>query len=244
MQDSKMLEVKSLSINYGEIQVIKNISVYLNFNESIGLFGIMDMARQLCYEALGLIKPTKGKIIFCNEEITFMSPQQIIDRGIVHILQGNILFPRMTIGEVLKLGPYSKRALQKYNDSLAKVFKIFPWIKERINQKCYSLSGGERQMVAIGVGVMGNSKLLLLDEPTLGFSPMAKKDLLSILFEIKSLNIPLVIVEQDIELLANLTDRLYLVEGGNVKLEIEKNKMLQHEDIINMYFGKHEEKGY
>jgi len=239
MKTSKYLEVNNLCVGYGDVKIIRDMSIYLNFNESIGLFGPNGHGKTTLLRTISaLIKPSKGKIFFCNEEITGLTPQQIVEKGIIHVPQSNILFPRMTIEEVFKLGAYSKRAWHKFEESLEQVFLIFPWVKKRLNQKCYSLSGGERQMIAIGAGIVGRAKLLLLDEPTLGLSPVAKIDLLNSIIEIKKMNIPVIIVEQDIEFLIKLTDRLCLVEQGNIKLNINKNKMFKHQEILNMYFGK------
>ena len=243
MQTSKFLKVTNLCVGYGDVQVIKNISLYLNFNESIALFGPNGHGKTTLLRSIsGLIKPSKGNIFFCDEEITELSPKKIVEKGIIHVPQSNVLFPRMTVMEVFKLGAYSKRAWYKFEESLSQVFLIFPWIKKRLNQRCYSLSGGERQMVAIGAGIMGRSKLLLLDEPTLGVSPKFKVDLLNAMINFRKLGIPIILVDQDIELLMKLTDRLYLLEGGNIKLEIDKNKMFRHEDVLNMYFGKYANK--
>jgi branched-chain amino acid transport system ATP-binding protein len=243
MQTSKFLKVTNLCVGYGDVQVIKNISLHLNFNESIALFGPNGHGKTTLLRSIsGLIKPSKGNIFFCDEEITGLSPKKIVEKGIIHVPQSNVLFPRMTVMEVLKLGAYSKRAWHKFEESLAQVFLIFPWIKKRLNQRCYSLSGGERQMVAIGAGIMGRSKVLLLDEPTLGLSPKSKVDLLNAIINLRKLDIPIILVDQDIELLMKLTDRLYLLEEGNIKLDINKNKMFRHEDILNMYFGKYENK--
>lgn len=243
MQTSKFLKVTNLCVGYGDVQVIKNISFHLNFNESIALFGPNGHGKTTLLRSIsGLLKPSKGNIFFCDEEITGLSPKKIVEKGIIHVPQSNVLFPRMTVMEVFKLGAYSKRAWNKFEESLAQVFLIFPWIKKRLNQRCYSLSGGERQMVAIGAGIMGRSKLLLLDEPTLGLSPKFKVDLLNAMINFRKLDIPIILVDQDIELLMKLTDRLYLLEGGNIKLDIKKDKMFRHEDVLNMYFGKYANK--
>lgn len=239
MKTSKFLEVTNLCVSYGEVNVIRDLSIYMNFKESIGLFGPNGHGKTTLLRTIsGLIKPSKGKIFFCNEEITGLTTHQIVEKGIIHVPQSNILFPRMTIIEALKLAAYSKRAWHKFEESLEQVFLIFPWVKKRLNQKCYSLSGGERQMVAIGAGIMGKAKILFLDEPTLGLSPISKIDLLNSIIELKKMNIPVIIIDQDIELLIKLTDRLYLIEGGNVKRNIAKNKMFEHQEILNMYFGK------
>lgn len=244
MQNSKfLLKVTNLCVGYGDVQIIKNISLHLNYNESIALFGPNGHGKTTLLRSIsGLIKPFKGSIFFYDEEITGLSPRKIVEKGIIHVPQNNTLFPKMTVMEVFKLGAYSNRAWNKFEESLAQVFLIFPWVKKRLNQRCSFLSGGERQMVSIGAGIMGRSKLLLLDEPTLGLSPKYKIFLLNALNNLKKLNIPIILVDQDIELLMKLTDRLYLLEGGNIKLDIDKNKTLRHEDILNMYFGKYRNK--
>lgn len=242
MQTSKyLLKVENIYGGYGNIEVIRDLTIHLNNDESIGLFGPNGHGKTTLFKIIsGLLKPSKGKIFFYNEDITGLSPQQIVNKGLIHVPQSNILFPRMTVMEALKLGAYSERAWRELDKSLDQVFSIFPWVKDKLNQKCYSLSGGQRQMVSIGVGIMGRAKLLLLDEPTLGLSPIPKIDLLNSIIQLKKMNIPLVVIDQDVNFLTESTDRLYLVEQGSIKLEINKNEMYEHKykDILHMYFGK------
>ena len=156
----------------------------------------------------------------------------------LHVPQGNTLFPGMTVIENLTLGAYSKHSWDKRSENLEKVFDHFPRLEERRNQLARTLSGGERQMLSIGVGLMGMPSLLMLDEPSLGLAPKIKDELAQAVAEIAQSGVAMIIVDQDIELLLSLCKRLYLIEKGRVSFETHDNKSIQQEEILNMYFGR------
>jgi branched-chain amino acid transport system ATP-binding protein len=151
--------------------------------------------------------------------------------------QGSTLFPRMTVQEALTLGAYTKRAWPQRKESLDKVLAIFPRLAERRSQRCNTLSGGERQMAAIGIGLMGCPQLLILDEPTLGLAPRIRAELAKSIHAVARTGVSLVAVDQDVDLLLGLCEKLYLIEQGRVALEVSDRSQLQHQDILRRYFG-------
>lgn len=235
-----LLEVDNLQVGYGEIQVLHGLSIHLNENERIGLFGPNGHGKTTLLRTIsGLLKPWDGEVRFTGQTISGKTAQDIVDLGIIHVPQGNTLFPRMTVMENLLLGAYSRRTWNHRWENQERVFDLFPALTERKDQLCRTLSGGERQMLSIGVGIMGEAHVLILDEPTLGLAPKLKEHLCEAISRIADGGVPLIIVEQDVEFLLTLTDRLYLVEGGQVVFEKTKeSEILEHEQIMEMYFGK------
>lgn len=238
MQEA-MLKINNLESGYDKIKILKGISIYLEENENIGIFGPNGHGKTTLLKTIsGLLKPWRGTILFKGEDITCFHPLEIINKGILQVPQGNFLFPEMIVLETLNLGAYSKRANKSLQGSLKDVFEIFPWLWDRKSQKCQTLSGGERQMLAIAVGLMGKANILMLDEPTLGLSPKIKLELrIAINKIIKNTSISLIIVEQDLKFLAKITNRMYLIENGKNSLEMDENNMLEDDKIIEAYFG-------
>jgi len=237
--DNTLLEITDLHVGYGEVPVLRGISIYLHSQERIGLFGPNGHGKTTLLRAIsGLIEPWRGEIKFEGKVINGLRPRSIVDLGIIHVPQSNTLFPRMTVLENLKLGAYSNKVWNDRQESLEFVYSLFPRLKERRSQLCKTLSGGERQMLAIGVGLMGKGSLLMLDEPTLGLAPKIKEELHDAIQKISATGIPLILVEQDVEFLLSLTDRLYLIEKGSIVLEkTEDSEELEHTKILEMYFG-------
>jgi branched-chain amino acid transport system ATP-binding protein len=186
----------------------------------------------------GLIKPTAGHVTLDGDEITGRTPQAIVAAGLIHVPQGSTLMPRMTVLEALTLGAYSKRAWVERRSSLERVFALFPRLAERRHQRCSTLSGGERQMAAIGAGLMGCPKLLMLDEPTLGLAPKLRSELTKAIHAIAESGMGLLVVDQDIDMLLGLCTRLYLIERGRVALDVEDRSQIRHKDVLQRYFGR------
>lgn len=234
-----LLEVNNIQAGYGEIPVLRGLSFYLNDKEKVGLFGPNGHGKTTLLKTIsGLIHPWKGEIRLAGKVISGMKPRGVVEQGIIHVPQSNLLFPRMTVMENLILGAYAPAAWSKRRESLESVFDIFPRLAERKGQLSKTLSGGERQMLAIGVGLMGRGRLLMLDEPTLGLAPKIKEELCEAIAKISSTGIPLILVEQDVEFLLMLTDRLYLIEKGSVVFEkTSGEEALDQSQIMQMYFG-------
>ncbi|MCR5856742.1 ABC transporter ATP-binding protein [Mesorhizobium sp. J428] len=233
-----MLNVARLSAGYGRVTVLDGISVAAGANGNVGLFGPNGHGKTTLLRAIsGLLKPRGGAVEFEGENITGMSPRAIVDRGLIHVPQGNTLFPDLTIADCLALGAYTPRARAAEEANREKVLALFPKLRARWRQRVRTLSGGERQMVSIGTALMSHPKLLILDEPTLGLAPKIKDELCKAVFDISKSGVPLIVVEQDVEFLLELTNHLYFINHGQVETEIKPGESLAHSDIMAMYFG-------
>jgi branched-chain amino acid transport system ATP-binding protein len=233
-----MLEVRSLDTGYGRVPVLHGISFRIEAGENVGLIGPNGHGKSTLFRTLsGLLPAWSGSVSFRGENITNKSPAAIVERGLIHVPQGNMLFRDLTVQENLWLGAFAKRSRAERLSSIERVFTLFPRLAERRGQRCRTLSGGERQMVAIGCGLMGLPKLLILDEPTLGLSPKLKTELRDAIAAIIASGVQTIIVEQDPEFLHTLATRFLLVSEGRVHAEISGQGGLEHERIVEMYFG-------
>jgi len=234
-----LLEVSDLETGYGRTGVLHGINLAMAEDQRIGLFGPNGHGKTTLLMAISGLLPTwKGSIRFMGDDISNIAPRRIVDLGIVHVPQGNKLFPDMTVDENLSLGAYCKRSRPKARANLERVYDIFPKLKQRGTQLCKTLSGGERQMVSIGIGVMSDPKLLLLDEPTLGLAPKLKDELCDAIDRISQSGLPLIVVEQDVEFLLTLAQDLYMINHGEVVQRLSADDDIDHGEIMKMYFGE------
>ena len=234
-----MLEVTNIDVYYGLAHVLFGVSLEVGVNEAVGLFGPNGHGKSTILKTIsGLVKPVKGSITFKGEKIDGLSPDEIVKRGIIYVPEGQHLFPQMTVKENLFLGAYNRNAWRKREANIKKVFEIFPELERKKNDYCLTLSGGERQMVAIARGLMACGNLLMLDEPTLGLSPKLTQMTLEKIREIKeNEEIAIIITEENIANVAKIADRLYLVENGKISLSGSKDEILQNKYIISAYLG-------
>lgn len=233
-----MLEVDALDVGYGQVQVLRSISIAVADGERVGLFGPNGHGKTTLLRTIsGLLKPWAGSITFAGQTISGQTPAHVVEMGLIHVPQGNVLFPRMTVLENLELGAYSRRNWDDRSRNIADVFGLFPRLAERASQDCRTLSGGERQMLAIGVGLMGNPRLLMLDEPSLGLAPKVKDELARAITAIAARGVGLLLVDQDINILQEICTRMYLVERGRVSLEITPETRVSEDRVLEMYFG-------
>ena len=234
-----LFQVDNLLSGYGKIDVVRSLSIQVAEGEQVGLFGPNGHGKTTLLRTIsGLIATKAGDIRFRGESIEGFTSRQIVERGLIHVPQGNQLFPQMTIIENLRLGAYVKRTTSNQTENLEKVFTLFPRLKERTTQQVRTLSGGERQMLSIGVGLMGMPVLLLLDEPSAGLAPKIKGELADAIGEIAKTGVTMIVVEQDVELLIQLCQRLYLIEKGRVSLETKDVSEVNQTEILEMYFGR------
>lgn len=233
-----MLEIKDLFVSYGDMNIIKNVSIHVDKDEVVGIFGPNGHGKTTLLKTIsGLIKPKEGKIIFESKDLEKVPPHRIVEMGLIHVPQGAKLWPELTVEENLKLGAYSPSSWKKRYENLEVVYNLFPALKERRGKKCLTLSGGERQMAALGRGLMSSAKLLMLDEPTLGLAPLIRRALLEKIPEIRDTGVTLLLVEQNIVFASEFSDRLYLLENGEISLQGSKDEVLSNDHVRKAYLG-------
>jgi branched-chain amino acid transport system ATP-binding protein len=233
-----MLTVTDVRAGYGGVEVLHGASVSIRQGERLGLFGPNGHGKTTLLRTIsGLVRTRAGTIELDGERISGLSPQAIVKRGIIHVPQGNTLFPQMTVLECLMLGAYSNRTWAHREQSLERVFGLFPKLKQRISQRARSLSGGERQMLSIGVGLMSMPSLLMLDEPSLGLAPRMIAELTEGIVKIADSGVTMLLVDQNVEMLLDCCGPLFLLEQGLVSLEAENGDEFDEERLLGRYFG-------
>ena len=232
------LEVDALETGYGKVQVLRGASISVGDGESVGIFGPNGHGKTTLLRSIsGLVRPWGGSITFQGRSITGASPRQIVEMGLIHVPQASTLFPRMTVLENLTMGAYAPRARPRRKANLDRVFGLFPRLADRRTQLCQTLSGGERQMAALGIGLMGEPTMLMLDEPTLGLAPLMKDVLAGAIREIAGSGVTFLMVDQDINLLNDICQRQYLLERGKTSLELGEGERVEEAHVLEMYFG-------
>lgn len=236
---SASLEIEQVEAGYGRTKVLRGLSLSVPDKGRIGVCGPNGHGKSTLMKVVsGLLPLWGGRVRFDGEDLSAVEPHAIVERGLIHVAQANRLFPDLTVAENLRLGAYSRRARPHESTSRKRVLNLFPRLAERLAQKCRTLSGGERQMLAIGVGLMARPRLLILDEPNLGLAPILKIELGKAIARIAEENVSMIVIEQDVEFLLRLVDYLYVVEHGEVTYEVAADADVDHEDIISRYFGE------
>lgn len=232
-----MLEVQNLDSFYGELQVLRQVSLHVDAGEVVALFGPNGHGKSTLLKAIsGLHPPSAGTVKFNGEELSKLPAHKIVERGLAYIPEERHLFPDMTVMENLMMGAYNLRARKKIQPNLEFVFHVFPRLKERRNQYCSTLSGGEARMVAIARGLMSETTLLLVDEPSIGLSPGMRKAVFEAIEKINTeRGITILIVEQEIENALALSSRFYMLKNGQIAFE-RKAHELDVAEIEKAYF--------
>ncbi len=232
-----MLEIKNLFAGYGELEVLKGIDMEIKPNEIIALIGPNGAGKSTIIKSIfSLADIKKGKIIFKEKNITRLKTHELISVGISYVNQGRVVFANLTVKENLEMGADLIDDPEVIKKNLDFVYKKFPILKERRNKRAFTLSGGERQMLAIGRALMHNPSLLLLDEPSLGLSPKLQKVIFKTIQDLKKDGISILVVEQNAKQAIKIADRTYLLEDGQIALKGGKN-ILKNKKIKNVYLG-------
>lgn len=232
------LRIEGLRAGYDDFDVLEGMSLRVGATERVGLFGPNGHGKTTLLNAISAtLARRSGVVSFFGDRIDRAQPQEIVARGLVHVAQANSLFPDMEIMETLELAAWTPRARSDRAANLDRVLTLFPRLAERRRQQTRTLSGGERQMLSIGVGLMCAPRMLMLDEPTLGLSPKLKDELADAIGAITAGGTPLLLVEQDIAFVLALVDRMYLVDHGTITREIDRSGGVDHQEIMDMYFG-------
>ncbi len=215
-----MLEIESLTAGYGGVPVLREIDIRLNKGEIVGLLGANNAGKTTLINCLsGAVKPISGRILFEGDDITALTPKQRVERGIVQVPEGRLVFPDMSIRENLLLGGINVRARPHRRQQIDKVLDLFPRLRERLSQSAGSLSGGEQQMLAIGRGLMAQARVLMLDEPSLGLSPLFVQYIFEIIAKLNADGLTILLVEQNLNLALRHTQRCYVLERGQIAVE-------------------------
>lgn len=232
-----MLEVNQLSVSYGMIEAVHDVSFQVKQGEIVSLIGANGAGKTTILRTIsGLIRPTKGQILFEGREITKEAPQKIVASGLSQVPEGRHVFPGLSVQENLEMGAF----LRKDNEVKAdyeQIFKKFPVLKERIKQDAATLSGGEQQMLAMGRALMSRPKLLLLDEPSMGLAPIFIREIFSIVQEIQQQGTTVLLIEQNANMALAIADRGYVLETGKVVLEGTGQELLASEAVKKAYLG-------
>jgi branched-chain amino acid transport system ATP-binding protein len=232
-----LIKVENLAAGYGLVEVLRNISLEINQGEVVAVLGSNGVGKTTLNNCLsGLIKPNNGKISFGDEVISNKSPEEIVDMGLIHVPEGRKLFPNLTVKDNLELGSY-RRGKSNRASNLENVLDIFPKLSERISQTAGTLSGGEQQMVAIGRGLMGDPRLLLLDEPSLGLSPLLVEQMFELIKKISDNGLTVLLVEQNVTQSLSIADRAYVIEEGSIAISGLSKDLLKNADLKKSYLG-------
>jgi len=239
------LSVKDIVVKYGKAEALKNISLEAREKEIATLIGSNGAGKTTTLRAICGLKPlTTGEIWFRERKINGMLPHDIVKMGIAHVPEGRRVFSAMTVGENLDLGAYLRRDKEKTSEDLENVFRSFPVLRERQKQKAGSLSGGEQQMLAIGRALMAGPSLLLLDEPSLGLSPLLVKEVGRIITHINQTGVSIILIEQNARMALKLAHRAYILEVGSIVLQGAAQDIANDEKVKRAYLGSSRENTY
>jgi branched-chain amino acid transport system ATP-binding protein len=233
----ELLTLKSLNAAYGKVIVLRDVNLQVNEGEIVAVIGPNGAGKSTLLKNIsGLVRPTAGNIKFQGQDIAGMPAHKIAGLGISYVQEGGRLFPNMTVIENLKIGAYNKREILK-TDILDEVFKLFPVLKERQKQDARTLSGGQKQMLAIGRGLTSRPSLLMMDEPSLGLAPNLVKEIYEKLLKLRDFGLTVLLVEQDTAHALKLADRGYVLENGVIVLEGSGAELRRSEHIKTHYLG-------
>lgn len=234
-----MLEVKDLSVQYGVIKAIKEISFEVNEGEVIALIGANGAGKTtILHTVSGLIPSCGGTIQFEGKDITKMPAHKIVYLGMAHVPEGRRVFSQLTVLQNLKMGAFTRKDKQEMKDNLDMIYKKFPRLEERKHQIAGTLSGGEQQMLAMGRALMSNPKIILMDEPSMGLSPIFVEEIFKIIQEISAGGTTVLLVEQNAKKALSIADRAYVLETGTISLEGNAKELMNNESVKKAYLGE------
>ena len=234
-----MLEVKDLEVNYGVIKAIKGVSFEVNEGEVISLIGANGAGKTTILHAVsGLINKAAGSVTFEGKDITKLPAHKIVYMGMSHVPEGRRVFAQLTVLENLKLGAYTRKDKTEIEETLKKVYKSFPRLEERKNQLAGTLSGGEQQMLAMGRALMSHPRLILMDEPSMGLSPIFVNEIFNIIRDVNKDGVTVLLVEQNAKKALSIANRAYVLETGKIVKEGNAADLLNDESIKKAYLGE------
>ncbi|RLD92123.1 MAG: ABC transporter ATP-binding protein [Aquificota bacterium] len=237
-----MLQVRDLHVFYGGLHALKGVNLEVKKGEIVAIIGRNGAGKTTLLNTLsGLVRAKKGSILFRGREITGLKPHQIVELGLYQVPEGRLIFSPLTVLENLELGAYLRTTPEERKKTLEDmeyVLELFPILKERLHQQAGTLSGGEQQMLAIGRALVGKTKLLILDEPSLGLAPMVVKEIFQIIARLRRDGGTILLVEQNARAALAISDRAYVMEAGRVVMEGPSQELLGREEVQKAYLGK------
>ena len=234
-----MLEVKDLEVYYGMIQAIKGISFEVNKGEVIALIGANGAGKTTTLHTItGLLSPKKGSVMFERKDITKIPAHKIVSMGMAHVPEGRRVFADLSVYENLKLGAYTRKDKENLNKDLENIYKRFPRLAERKNQSAGTLSGGEQQMLAMGRALMSKPSIILMDEPSMGLSPILVNEIFDIIESISKSGTTVLLVEQNAKKALSIADRAYVLETGKIVTSGKASELLEDDSIKKAYLGE------
>ena len=233
-----LLEVKDLEVYYGVINALKGISFEVNEGEVVALIGANGAGKTTTLHTItGLLSAKSGSIIYDGNDITKVPPHKIVTMGMAHVPEGRRVFQQLSVLENLKLGAYTRSNRQEIDETLKTVYEHFPRLEERKNQIAGTLSGGEQQMLAMGRAMMSKPKLIVMDEPSMGLSPLLVKEVFKIIEAMHAAGITVLLVEQNAKMALSIADRAYVLETGKISLSGTGKELMSSEEIKKAYLG-------
>jgi branched-chain amino acid transport system ATP-binding protein len=234
-----LLEVENLRVSYGKIEAVKGISFSVEAGQVVTLIGTNGAGKTTTLRTLsGLLKPTSGRIVFNGRHLTRVPPHKVVALGLAHSPEGRHIFPRLTIEQNLQLGAYLRKDTAGITKDIERAYELFPILGERRKQAAGTLSGGEQQMLAMGRALMCQPKLLMLDEPSMGLSPIMMQKIMATIVELKSQGTTILLVEQNAQAALSLADHAHVMEVGSIKLSGTGQDLLHDEGVRKTYLGE------
>lgn len=234
-----LLEIKDLEVNYGVIKAIKGVSFDVNEGEIIALIGANGAGKTtILHTITGLIQAKKGSIVFDGKELTKTPPHKIVSMGMAHVPEGRHIFQQLSVLENLKLGAYTRKDKSEIASTLKMVYERFPRLEERKNQVAGTLSGGEQQMLAMGRALMSKPRIILMDEPSMGLSPLLVSEIFDIIKVINESGTTVLLVEQNAKKALSIADRAYVLETGKITLSGDAKDLINDESVKKAYLGE------
>jgi len=236
--ENHLLEIRDLAVAYGGVQALWGVSAHVDEGSIVSLVGANGAGKTTLLKTIaGLNRPKAGGVFFAGKKLSGMSPEGVVNEGISLVPEGRRLFARLTVKENLELGAYASRARPTYKESLERAYTLFPILKTRRTQTAGSLSGGEQQMLAIARSMMSNPSILMLDEPSLGLSPLVVKVMFELIESLNRTGMTILLVEQNIYQALKISQHAYVMKTGQIALEGSGEQLLANPDVQNAYLG-------
>jgi len=233
-----ILEVKDLHGGYGKLKILYGVSLRVREKEMVCVIGPNGAGKSTLFKTIvGILKPTSGKIIFDGEDVTGLSTDVLLRKGLAYIPQGRVIFPYMSVEENLEMGAYVRESKEEVMDSLEKVYSMFPVLREKRKKKAGTLSGGEQQLLEIGMALMLNPKILLFDEPSLGLSPKVVNEVFEKIEELRKTGVTIMLIEQNARKALEVSDYGYVLELGRNRFEGPAKELLHNDEVKRLYLG-------